>query len=650
MQCDTAGAAKHSQKFSKYWVRGACTHWSEVLDLGHFTITLDQGGTVLADLSDDGTRIQCRTEFRHKELVSRIPGARWSRDLNLWQLPVTWSSCLALRAEFQHELSIGPGLGAWAKTYKMSVIEPAMKLREAFDAEGDADLFPHQRADVQFLATTERALLANEMGTGKTAAVVRTLAELSRRGEKVFPALVVCPNSVKRTWKREIEQWWPGIKAQVVSGSAVQRRKQFRQAAHVYIINYESLRSHSRLIGYGDIALRRCVECGGEDPKVSVAQCHVHIRELNLIQFATVIADEAHRIKDPASMQTRAFKAAADGARFRYAMTGTPIANNRVDLWSILNFIDPIEWPTKTKWIDRLIDITYNVFGGIVFSGVKAGKQQEFDETVNPRMRRMPKDAVLNLPPILPERRDVPMTPKQSKAYDEMAARMMAEMDGGDLLITTSPLIQSMRLLQLASSFGELETRQRKNPDTGLMEDYEKLILTSPSSKVDAFMDDLPDFEGHSLLVFAVSRQLIMLLSEALTKKHIDHGLITGGQPEWQRDENIQAFQAGHTKIILVTVQAGGTGLTLTAADTVVYLQRSWSLIDMTQSMSRAHRIGSEIHSSITRIDYVAPDTMEEIVIAALEGKTADLQDLVKDKDILAKAIRGQVVEIGAAE
>jgi SNF2 family DNA or RNA helicase len=251
-----------------------------------------------------------------------------------------------------------------------------------------------------------------------------------------------------------------------------------------------------------------------------------------------------------------------------------------------------------------------------------------------------------------------------------MAARMMAEMVGGGLLVTTSPLTQSLRLLQLASSCGEMETRTRKTVVTGkelealkiaapgkltisptgdsavFEEEYEKLILSAPSTKIDAFMEDLPDFEGRSIVVFAVSRQLVMLLSEALTRKGIEHGLIIGNQPEWQRDENVQAFQKGHTKIILVTVAAGGTGLTLTAADTVVYLQRSWSLIDMTQSESRAHRIGSEIHSSITRIDYVAPDTMEEIVIASLEGKTVGLQDLVKDKDILAKAVRGQVVEI----
>jgi SNF2 family DNA or RNA helicase len=324
-------------------------------------------------------------------------------------------------------------------------------------------------------------------------------------------------------------------------------------------------------------------------------------------------------------------------------MTGTPIANNVMDLWSVLNFIDPVEWPSRTRWTERVVDVVYNVFGGIVMSGIKAEHLTEFEQTVHPRMRRMTKDVVLPfLPPIVSERRDVPMTPKQAKAYQQMAETLMALLDDKELLITTSPMTQTLRLLQLASSYGELETRTRKNSE-GDEEEYEKLILAAPSSKIDAFLEDLDDFEGRSVIVFAVSRQLIMLLSAALEKRKIPHGLIVGGQHEFERDNYIQEFQKGRTKFILATVGAGGTGITLTAADTVVYLQRSWSLIDMTQSVARAHRIGSEVHESITKIDYVCPDTLEEAVIARLEGKFAGLEELVKDKELMAKALRGDV-------
>jgi SNF2 family DNA or RNA helicase len=595
---------------------------------------------VRADIAGDGEHIAVATEYRHKELIKAVPGARWDRDTSVWRVPLSWNSCLALRGTFNSELEIGEGLTAWARRYVDEVQTPALELRDAFDAEGDPDLFPHQRADVQFLAATRRAILANTMGTGKTGATIRTLVELNRRGEKVFPALVVAPNSVKRNWAREFEKFWPGITVSVIEGTATKRRKQLAEHSHVYVMNYEALRSHTRIAPYGSVALRRCSECGGADPKVTVARCDVHHREMNDMHFRTVIADEAHRIKDPSSRQSRALKWVAREAEFRYALTGTPVANNVVDLWSILNFVDPVEWPSKTRWIDYTVDIVYNVFGGIVVSGVRADRRDFFAKTVEPRMRRMTKEVVLPfLPPILEERRDVEMTPKQRKAYDQMADHMLAELDD-DMLVTTNPMLQAMRLLQLTSSYGELEVVEEADED-GVLQQRDKLVLTAPSSKIDAFMDDLPDYEGRTVIVFAVSRQLVMLLSKQLEKKGIPHGLIVGGQSDFDRQEAIDEFQSGLTKFILVTIQAGGTGINLTAADTVVYLQRSYSLIDMDQSMARAHRIGSEAHESILRVDYVAPGTIEEAVIARLEGKSAGLEAVVKDKELLAKALRG---------
>ena len=157
----------------------------------------------------------------------------------------------------------------------------------------------------------------------------------------------------------------------VISGTAVQRKKLFKQPAHVHIINYEAMRSHSRLAPYGSIALKRCIDCGGEDPKVTTAKCQVHERELNLIPYRTVIADEAHRIEGPDLSAGPGAKAAVAGAEFRFAMTGTPIANNIIDLWSILNFVDPVEWPSKTRWIDHMVDVVTNVFGGLVSASVR---------------------------------------------------------------------------------------------------------------------------------------------------------------------------------------------------------------------------------------------------------------------------------------
>jgi SNF2 family DNA or RNA helicase len=161
-----------------------------------------------------------------------------------------------------------------------------------------------------------------------------------------------------------------------------------------------------------------------------------------------------------------------------------------------------------------------------------------------------------------------------------------------------------------------------------------KARLTEPSCKVDALMDDIKngDFGDDSVAVCAVSRQLIELLSAALTKEKIQHGLITGAQTEDERQQAVDDFQAGKIKWILFTAQAGGVGITLTAARRLIMLQRPWSLVDHKQALDRVHRIGSEIHDSIIVTDYVTEGTVEERVLQVLETKADNFEAIVRDK------------------
>jgi SNF2 family DNA or RNA helicase len=512
--------------------------------------------------------------------------------------------------------------------------------------DGDADLFPHQRAGVEFLSTARRALLADEPGLGKTAQAIRALKRLQDRGEQVFPALIICPNTLKTNWEREFDRWWPGIDVQVIKGSATQRRKAFDHEAQVYVINWESLRTHSKLLSYGSIALARCTECGGHDSKITASRCEVHQRELNTIDFKAVVADEIHRSKDPKSKQTRAFWAASGNADIRFALTGTPIANTVVDLWPILHWLDAKEWPSKTKWLDRYVNTMMNAFGGLMILGLKPAMESEFFAGIHPRMRRMLKQKVLPwLPEVINDRRDVEMGAKQAKAYKQMLENMIAELNTTpeerfheafeqgetDIVVAPNPLTQTMRLLQFASSYGTME----------LVDGQEKMILSDPSCKVDALMDDIEsgDFGDDSVAVCAVSRQLIELLSARLTKEKIAHGLITGAQSGDERQRAIDDFQAGRTKWILFTAQAGGVGVTLTTARRLVMLQRPWSLVDYKQALDRVHRIGSEIHDSILITDYVTEGTIEERVIEALDGKSENFQQVVRDKEQLLKLL-----------
>lgn len=596
---------------------------------------------VSVELEETSKHIIINADWRFKELCKSIPGSGYDAKTQMWKVPVSWSACLALRSTFKTDLEVGPKLTDWASNERSVRIDPANELRNLEflpDGEGDQDLFPHQRAGVKFLSTAKRALLADEPGLGKTAQAIRSLKYMQSQGEQVFPALIVCPNTLKKNWSREFKKWWPdsGLNIEIITGTAAQRRKQFeKEDVDVYIINWESLRTHSRLSAYGSIALAKCVECGGHDERTTLNKCEVHKRDLNLVDFKSVIADEMHRSKDPKSKQSRALWAATGNANVRFALTGTPIANNVLDLWAILHWIAPEEWPSKTRWIDRMVDTMLNAFGGMMVLGVKSHMESEFRATVDPRMRRMLKANVLPwLPEMMFERRDVEMSTKQAKAYKQMRDNMIAELESGETLVAASVLTQTTRLSQFASSFAEIVVDENSGEP--------RAVLAEPSCKVDALLDDIKngDFGDDSVAVCAVSRQLIELLSARLTKEKIAHGLITGAQNEDERQKAVDDFQSGKIKWVLFTAQAGGVGITLTAARRLVMLQRPWSLVDHKQAIDRIHRIGSEIHDSVIVMDYVTEGTIEERVLQVLETKAENFEQIVKDKDRLLDLLK----------
>jgi SNF2 family DNA or RNA helicase len=212
------------------------------------------------------------------------------------------------------------------------------------------------------------------------------------------------------------------------------------------------------------------------------------------------------------------------------------------------------------------------------------------------------------------------------------------EQGESEIVVAPNPLTQTMRLLQFSSSYGVME----------IVDGKEKMLLSDPSCKVDALIDDVKsgDFGDDSVAVCAVSRQLIELLSARLTKEKIPHGLITGAQSGDERQRAIDEFQSGRTKWILFTAQAGGVGVTLTAARRLVMLQRPWSLVDYKQALDRVHRIGSEIHDSILITDYVTEGTIEERVIEALDAKSENFEQIVRDKAKLLALLNDNKKEI----
>lgn len=588
-----------------------------------------------------GDRIRVDGPWSVKDMIKQVPGARWEafgedKD-KCWTVPLTWAACKQLRGIFGKDLVMGPDLRQWGFDHANGVIAPLMEMRaqqspmfpehKLYQPGGAyGSLYPFQQAGLDWLRGAKKALLTDEMGTGKTIQALSTLRAVVGAQE---PCLIICPNSMKGTWAKEAAKWYPGCTPYVIAGSAAQRKKLFAQAAEdstaLVIINFESVRLHSSTAGFGSIALARCAECGGaKNTTVTASKCEVHDKELNSIPFAAVVVDEAHRIKDGQAKQTRAIWSVGQNpaTHVRLAMTGTPVANDASDLWAIMHFVDPVEYPTKSKFVDRYCATYFNKWGALEVGGLNPATKDELFSFLHPRMRRTEKkDVLTQLPPKVFGTRYVEMSPKQAKSYEQMADGLVTRLDDGTLMVAPNNLAVNTRLLQFSSAYME---SQGEDKDGNTI--YK---MCEPCPKLDVMEEVLEELGERPLVVAAVHKQLIDLAEARLIKAGIPYGKITGDVPQWERDLFVQQFQEGKLRVMLLTMQAGGVGITLTAADTMLRLQCSWSMVDNTQVVDRIHRIGSEKHQQVTIIDVVTAGTIEVDQVKKVQAKHEILKEVV---------------------
>jgi SNF2 family DNA or RNA helicase len=606
-----------------------------------------------AELLDDHLRIAVATAYTDRDRMVQVPGATWHKATGRWHLPVTWAACLQLRGVFGTELEVGSQLAAWAWQQRNRHIAPALLARECLDLAtitGQHELLadvattldqleehatlrlkPFQRAGVAFLVAAEKAVLADEMGSGKTPQAIRAVQALDYLAYEPFPLVVICPNSLKNTvWVRELAAWAPGLTVTVVEGSAGQRRKQLATPSDVYVVNWEAVRLHSRLAPFGNTSLTEAQKT----PK-----------ELNALNPRTVILDEAHRLRNvgtkterledgsirhlPQSQQTLAAWAVAHQAEFRFALTGTPVNEHVGDLWGLLHTVLPDWYPAKTRYLDRYAETSFGMWGGLEVLGVNPRTDAERRAILEPTYRRIPKAVSLpQLPPKLPVAyRETPMTPKQAVAYRQMEATMLTQLN--ELLVAPNPLAQFTRLLQFAAAHATVD-------EAG------KVHLAAPSAKVDDLVELLEELGDESLVVAAPSRELIELAAARLTKEKVSYGFVTGAFSPVERARTVARFQEGYLRVILLTHGAGAEGITLTRARTLLYMQRSWSPLANDQVADRIHRIGSEHHASVQYVEQVAPGTVEERKREVLAGKEHRIEEVIRDRETVLRLLGGR--------
>lgn len=557
--------------------------------------------------------------------------------------PLSWASCVALRGVFGAGLQVDSELTTWARMERDLRVRPSLELRETLEPELLAEpngnkfvrqamrisaghtktLRPYQQVGAAFLATAGSAILADEMRLGKSMQAIGALRILN-----ALPALFVVPNSTKDQWFGYLEEWWPEVRPVIIRGTAAARAKSIEKVAtgeaDIGIINWESLRTHSRQEGFGSVvSLKKCVAHGGD---ATERACEVHERELNRIKFRAVVADEAHRAVHPRTQQTRALWAVGWAADHRFALTGTPVLDTPEDIWALMHFIAPQEATQKTYWIDRYCLVGFNGFAEEII-GLKPDTKAELFSYVDPRFLRRTRETVMPwLPPKIYSTRTAELAPKQRKAYDEMAKNMLAELDNGDITYVTNALAKLTRLRQFASAYGQLD-------------ENDNLVLTTPSCKADAMVEIAEELGGRPAVVFAESRQLIEITGKALSRAGYTVGYLTGSVTDSDRAHTIAAFQRGDLQFMCATLGAGGEGVTLDRADVVVFLQRSFSLAKNNQAEDRI--VGQTAGPGLEVIDIIATDTIEQHVLNVLGDKARIVEEVVRDRDTYRRLLGG---------
>lgn len=570
--------------------------------------------TLTISLDDDTTKFRVTgSTYMHKDRLSAIPGSRYvGGGKDYWTIPRSWPALKVASRLFSGCLEWAPEAVDWANSIWTGLIEPSLQLRNAGAepewVEAIAKTLPagikpraYQVAAAIYLATAKRAFLFDVQGTGKMTETALTLSLYP----DMFPALIVAPASVIWTWQRELAKF--GIDSLVIAGGKADREKQFVKfesgEAKVAIISYGLVAKHSRVSGYGTIKLTE--------------EQRQH-KELNQIAWKTVAADECHRLKDPTTVQTRACWAVRDHATYVWGLTGTPIESDALDLWSILHFIAPVEFPSKTKYIDLWLEMRNNFFGGMEVVGLRQDTADEFRDITEWHWRRQQKSD--DLPPVEEDVRYADMPTKAAKAYRDMKKQLMAELDSDgsfDTLFADNHMVKSGRLKQFAAA-------------TVMIDEHDAVRMVEPSWKLDSVEDAMVDYPYPAIFWFD-NRDLLHMFEARLDKKEIPYVSVHGGINGKERDDNVQRFQAGEVNNILVTYGAGSEGITLTAARVRHRIQRPWSSIKDEQAPFRNERIGSEIHETIIQVDYITRDTMEGEWVNRLAEKDEAKQEVLRD-------------------
>lgn len=492
------------------------------------------------------------------------------------------------------------------------------------------------------------ALLGDDMGLGKTVQAIALDVKRRRHFNCDYTAqtLVVTKMSVMGSWEEHYGDWAPKLNVFVMDPK--------KRQAFIAAFNEKDA------LGL---------------PKYQVFICHWQVLrfiadEIKKVAWFHVIGDEIQAIKNRKAQVTRAFKAMKP--YYRSGLSGTWADNTPPDAYSILNWL----WPSVFKSFKQFDD--YHTLYAlkekkdgtkyrVIIGTANVEEMHSHMGTAGKGYIRRTKEQVLkDLPEKYYSKIEVELHPQQQRAYDQMRDNMLAWVGANETEPIAAPVViaKLVRLQQFAVAYGRLETvlkraknhkypvgemarcrYERPHPSHGdcsgehpyLLDDDGKIILnplevlrlTDPSSKLDAVMDLLEE-TNDQVVVFGQSKQVINLLAGRLESAGIPSGVLTGDTPSKDRHKLVQEFQSGRTRVFAGTVSAGGVGITLTAASTLIRIDRPWSPSVDKQAEDRLHRLGQK--NAVHIIDLVARGTIDARRNRQIDMKWGWIKEILGDK------------------
>jgi SNF2 family DNA or RNA helicase len=451
--------------------------------------------------------------------------------------------------------------------------------------------YAHQMTALEKSWNRETYAYFMEMGTGKTKVLIDNLAMLYDKG-KVNGALIIAPKGVVGTWyNQEIPTHLPDhVENVTILWQSNINKKQLEkleslfeveESLHILVMNVEALSTTK-----------------GADFARKFLSCHETLMAI----------DESTTIKNPRAKRTKNIIKLSEMAKYRRIMTGSPVTKNPLDLYSQCEFLNPylLDFTSYYAFRNRYAQMkTIHVQGRAIQVVDKFQNLGELSNQLKGFSYRVLKEDCLDLPDKIYMKRQINLTPDQKKLYEQMRKEALAILNG-KRVTTVNALTQLMRLHQI--------TCGHFTSDDGMTQPIK-------NNRIDELMDVLEEIEGKAI-IWAHYQYDINTIIKEVEKVHGPGSIVDyyGLTPQDQRQENIKKFQNDDKcRFIVGTPQTGGYGITLTAANTVIYYSNGYDLEKRLQSEDRAHRIGQK--KSVTYVDILADETVDEKIVKSLRKK-----------------------------